>query len=57
MYKIIDYSDYDAGVKEIVVDTLAEMYNVPCGMGSQAFCFEDKKFYIKDSNENWIPIA
>lgn len=57
MYKVIDHADHDAGVKEFVVDTIAEMQDLPAGMGSQAFCFEDKKFYIKDGNGVWHLIA
>lgn len=53
MYNIIDYADHDAGIKEYVVDTIAEMTKLSGGMGSIAFCFEDMTFYIKDSVGNW----
>jgi hypothetical protein len=53
MYNIIDYADHNAGIKEYVVDTIAEMAELSGGMGSIAFCFEDMKFYIKDSAGNW----
>lgn len=53
MYNIIDHADHDAGVKEYVVDTIAELEELPGSMGSLAYCFEDKKFYIKDGHGNW----
>jgi hypothetical protein len=53
MYNIIDHADHNAGIKEYVVDTIAEMAELSGGMGSIAFCFEDMKFYIKDSAGNW----
>lgn len=53
MYNIIDHADHDAGIKEYVVDTFAEMAELPGSMGSIAFCIEDKKFYIKDGQDEW----
>lgn len=57
MYNIISYGDYDAGVKEYVVDTIAELNELPGAMGSSAFCFEDSKFYFKDGQGNWKVVA
>jgi hypothetical protein len=57
MYNVIDHADYNAGVKEYVVDTIAEMEKLPGDMGSMAYCFEDKKFYIKDGEGNWRVMA
>jgi hypothetical protein len=53
MYNIIGYADFNAGVKEYVVDTVAELQELPGDMGSSAFCFEDKSFYIKNGNDTW----
>jgi hypothetical protein len=53
MYNIIDHADYNAGVKEYVVDTIAELQELPGDMGSSAFVFEDMKFYLKDGQGNW----
>lgn len=57
MYKVIEHSDNDAGIKEIVVDTLAEMPALPCSMASVALCLEDMKYYIKDGQGNWRELA
>lgn len=54
MYKIIDYSDFDAGVKNYVVDTCEEVATLPGGMGSEAYCLEDSKTYIKDGQGIWV---
>jgi hypothetical protein len=48
MYKVIDHADYNAGIKEYVVDTMAELESLSGDMGSSAFCFETMKFYLKD---------
>lgn len=56
MYKVIDHADHDAGVKEYVVDTIAELGELPGSMGSVAFCFEDMKFYIRDGQGGWRQI-
>jgi hypothetical protein len=48
MYKVIDHADYNAGIKEYVVDTMAELQSLSGDMGSSAFCFETMKFYLKD---------
>lgn len=53
MYNVIDHADHNAGIKEYVVDTVAELQELPGDMGSSAFCFEDKKFYIKNGNGIW----
>jgi hypothetical protein len=53
MYKIVDYSDYDAGVKDIIADTLADLKRAPCSMGSTALVLENMKFYVKDGSGNW----
>ena len=57
MYKIVDYSDYDAGVKDIIADTMADLEEAPCSMGSTALVLEDMKFYVKDGNDQWKVIA
>jgi hypothetical protein len=57
MYNVIDHADHNAGVKEYVVDTVAELISLPGDMGSMAFCFEDMKFYIKDGKGNWRATA
>ena len=57
MHRIINYADYDAGVKEYVVETIAEMLNLSGSMGSTAFCLEDMSYYIKDSLGEWRKIA
>jgi hypothetical protein len=57
MYNIIGYSENDAGVKEYVVDTKAEMPELGGEMGSTAFCLEDMKYYIKDGKGEWREVA
>lgn len=57
MYKIIGYSNADAGVKEYVVDTLAEMWEISCAMGSTALVLENMNFYIKDGEGGWRAMA
>ena len=56
MYNVIDYADHNAGVKEYVVDTVAELQELPGDMGSSAFCFEDKSFYLKKSDGTWVKV-
>lgn len=56
MYNIVDYADHDAGVKEYVVDTIAEIASLPGSMGSTAFCLEDKNLYMKDGQGVWRKI-
>ena len=56
MYNIIDHADHDASVKEYIVDTVAELENLPGAMGSSAFCLEDKSIYIKDGSGSWRKI-
>ena len=53
MYKIIGYSSADAGVREYVVDTIVELDQIACAMGSTAFCFENMSIYIMDGEGNW----
>jgi hypothetical protein len=57
VYKIVDYSDYDAGVKDVVADTLADLEDVPCSMGSTALVLEDMKYYVLDGQDNWRELA
>lgn len=57
MYKIIGYSDADSGIKEYVVDTVAEMWELPGAMGSTALVLENMNFYIKDGEGNWRAMA
>ena len=57
MYRIINYADYDAGVKEYVVETIAEMNALICSFGSTAFCLETMSYYIRDSHGAWREIA
>lgn len=54
MYKIIDYSDYDAGIKNYIVDTCEEVSTLPGDMGSEAYCLQDSKTYIKNGEDSWI---
>ena len=56
MYNVIDHADHNAGVKEYVVDTIAEMEKLPGDMGSSAFCIEDKSFYIKSGSGEWVKV-
>jgi hypothetical protein len=56
MYKIIGYSNADAGVREYVVDTIEELNKLSGAMGSSAYCFEDKSFYLKAGNDEWRKI-
>ena len=53
MYKVIGYSNADAGVKEYVVDTIVELDQITSAMGSTAFCFENMSIYIMDGEGNW----
>lgn len=53
MYNVIDHADHNAGIKEYVVDTIAEMNNLAGDMGSICLCLEDMKYYIKDGQDNW----
>lgn len=57
MYNIIDHADYNAGIKEYVVDTIAELQELPGDMGSSAFVFENMKFYLKDGQGEWRMIV
>ena len=57
MYKVIGHADYDAGVKDYAVDTIAELAEVPGSMGSTAFVFEDMNFYMKDGQGIWRKIG
>ena len=57
MYRIINYADYDASVKEYVVETIDEMNTLTGGFGSTAFCLETMSYYIKDSHGEWRKIA
>lgn len=57
MYIIIGYSKHDAGVKEYVVDTKAEMSKIGGVMGSIALCLEDMKYYIKDGKGEWREVV
>jgi hypothetical protein len=57
MVKIVEHADYDASVKELVTDTLAELEEVGCSMGSTAFCIEDSTFYIKSGDGEWKKIG
>lgn len=57
MYNILDHSDHNAGIKEYVVDTYAEVETLPGDMGSTALCLENKKIYIKDGKGNWREFA
>lgn len=53
MYNIVNYADYDAGVKDCIVDTVSEIASLPGSMGSAALCMEDTSLYIKDSQGIW----
>jgi hypothetical protein len=53
MYRIIDHADSDGGIREYVVDTLAELAEISCSMGSTAFCIENMSLYIKDGKGQW----
>ena len=53
MYNIINYADYNAGIKEYVVDTVAEIESLPGLMGSTALCLENMTLYIKDGQDKW----
>lgn len=57
MYKIVDYSDYDAGVKDVIADTLEDLKDAPCSMGSTALVLEDMKYYVLDGQDNWRELA
>ena len=57
MYIIIGYSKHDAGVKEYVVDTKAEMSKIGGVMGTIALCLEDMKYYIKDGKGEWREVV
>lgn len=57
MFKIVDYSDYDAGVKDIVADTMEDLNEVPCSMGSTALVIENMKYYILDGYDEWREIG
>ena len=56
MYNVIDHADANAGVKEYAVDTVAELMVLPGDMGSSAFCFEDKSFYMKNGKGEWVKL-
>lgn len=57
MYNIIDHADHDAGVKEYVVDTIAEIAELPGAMGSTALCLEDMGLYIKNGKGEWKKLS
>ena len=54
MYKIIDYSDFDAGIKSYIVDTLNELQTLPGDMGCEAYCLEVSRTYIKNGEGEWV---
>ena len=57
MYKIVDYSDHDAGVKDIVADTMDDLLEAPCSMGSVALVLTNMKYFILDGSGNWRELA
>ena len=57
MYKVTDHADFDAGVKEYAVDTIAELAELTGSMGSTAFVFEDLSFYMKDGQGVWRKVG
>ena len=57
MYSIINYSEHDAGIKEIIVDFIAELASLPGAMGSMALCLEDTGFYVKNGEGEWIKVV
>lgn len=57
MFKIVDYSDYDAGVKDIVADTMEDLNKVHCSMGSVALVIENMKYYVLDGQGKWREIG
>ena len=54
MYRIVDHADHDAGIKSYVVDTYEEISTLSGDMGSEAYCLEDSRTYIKDGDGQWI---
>lgn len=57
MFKIVDYSDYDAGVRDIVADTMEDLKNTGCSMGSTALVIENMKYYVLDGQGEWRVIG
>ena len=56
MYKLLNYSEASAGVKEFVADSEADLYDIKdCEMGSICLIIDTKKLFIKNSDGEWKP--
>lgn len=56
MYKLKNYADASAGIKEFVADTKADLNDITdCEMGSTCLVLSELKLYIKNSKGEWVP--
>lgn len=54
MYKLINYSEASAGVKEFIADTEEDVEQISdCEMGSTVYVIATGKVYMKNSSGEW----
>ena len=55
MYKLLNYSEASAGIKEYVADTEADLVDITdCEMGSVCLVIDTKKMYMKNGSGEWV---
>lgn len=55
MYKLLNYSEASAGIKEFVADTVKDLEDITnCEMGSSVYVIETSMVYVKNSAGEWV---
>ena len=55
MFKLVNYADASAGIKEFVADTQNDLKSIKdCEMGSTCLIISTHEFFIRNGKGEWV---